>query len=62
METAECYAKTKLVESGIDFKDIPKEKILVTCREYPGIISEANYAAILNAIEGIYDKTSYRKL
>ena len=56
MDIIECYVKELLVESGINFNAIPKEKILMTCREYNGIISETNYAAIVNAIEEIYDK------
>jgi len=56
MDIIECYAKEKLEESGINFKAIPKEKILMTYGEYNGIISEANYAAIVNSIEEIYDK------
>jgi hypothetical protein len=49
------YARGKLIKSGIDFKRITKENIMVTCKEYDGIISERNYSAILTAINDMYE-------
>lgn len=57
------YVKKILEESGIDFKKIPRDKILMTCKNYNGIISRANYNAVLNAINEIYkSNNSYGKL
>ena len=50
------YAYIKLIKSGVGFEDIPKEKIIMTCKEYDGIISKRNHEAVLNAINSIYEK------
>jgi len=52
------YTRGKLIESGIDFKNISKENILVTCKKYDGIISENNYSAIMRALDDIYEGES----
>jgi len=48
------YAKMQLLKSGIDFHAIPKEHILLTCKEYQDKISPENYNAIIQALEEIY--------
>ncbi len=53
---ATTYAKQKLLESGIDFKNIPKENIIMTSEEYGDKMSEENYAAVLSAIDEIYEQ------
>ena len=53
----ECvYAGKRILESGIDFKGISKDKIIMTCRKYNGKITKENYEAVINAINNIYEK------
>jgi hypothetical protein len=55
--TLECvYASKRILESGIDFKGISKDKIMVTCQKYNGKITKENYEAVINAINNIYEK------
>ena len=54
MTKEHIYAKRRLDESGIDFKSITTEDILMACKSYDGIITKRNYAAILSAIDEIY--------
>jgi hypothetical protein len=50
------YAGKRILESGIDFKGISKDKIMVTCQKYNGKITKENYEAVINAINNIYGK------
>ena len=50
------YARGKLLESGVDFKTVPKSEFIMTCKKYNGIISEQNYSTIIIAIDKIYEE------
>ena len=49
------YVRKRLAESGIDFSKIPKRNLLVTCQEYRGTITKENFAAIMEAVDNIYE-------
>lgn len=62
MTPEQIYAKKCLADSGINFDEIPKDNILMTCQEYNGIISKMNYRAILCAIDNIYEDACYKEV
>lgn len=59
MESERLYEFTKkeLSESGIDFRTIPKQKIIEACKGYNGRIRRPTYDAIIRAIDEIYQTT-----
>ena len=50
------YARERILKSGIGFKNISKDEIMMTCVNYNGIISKENYEAVLSAINDVYKR------
>jgi hypothetical protein len=48
------YAKRRLTESGINFKEIPEGNVLLACKQYHGTISKENYETVIDAVKDIY--------
>lgn len=58
----ECaYIREKIYNSGINFKSIPKEDMLTTCKNYTGKISKENYIAALKVITDLYKHGTLQK-
>ena len=55
MESRLIYVTKRLNESGIDFKKIPMEHMLDTCKKYDGTISKENYTTAIQAVRSIYN-------
>lgn len=47
--------KSVLLNSGIHFKEIPKEEVIAMCKNYDGGMNYLNLKSIIKAISDIYD-------
>jgi hypothetical protein len=48
------YIKMMFEESGLDFKNIPKEDLVGVCKSYDGKINNKNYITALKVIDDLY--------